>query len=1392
LADHPRLSVIVPFQDVEVYLAECLESIARQSFADFEVILVDDGSTDGSTRIAMEYCARDARFRLIRQEPHGPGHARNTGLRAMHPQGEFLAFVDGDDVIPEYAYELLVRTLEESGSDFVSGNVQMMNSTKKWQSPLHKGPMQKNRRGTHITRFDALIYDRTVWNKLFRRSFWDYHFIEFPEGVLYEDSWVNMFAHFRAEKVDVITDIVYFWRRRDGGAAPSITQRHTELSNLRDRVAAVQSVSRFLAERRSRLYEESKRKYDLACLKSDLMLHLKVLPDADEEYQQAFMDWANEFLDEADPTIIDELPADARVKWLLVREWRLAELLDVIQFERRGGPMPVQRRFHRYLKYPYLGDRQVGLDKKAYRLDKELSLHGSLSGAHWAADSDLLTLTGTAYIRFINVHKKHMSVKAIALRNKKQGRIVISSARTTYAPQATENSQQNRYCYDWAGFEAHIDTTRLKRKGKWVEGTWDVAAGVLSRGLFRYRGISRGGSGTAANPPYRYVDRNTRVLPLFLQGKLKLRVEVVRCRITGHRVVGEQLELRGVYLGPTVPAWGKLRVTGMNGAGRHDARVHFTPGGEGWCTFTTRLPLRALVPSFRAIAQGGVDIPQSWNMGSNGWKTTFHVEGRKMTIYPVMGEDTPDGHYRMPASLQTREGDCEVVVHRNGSGYLVLFERATLPIATDFVWHQDGSLEVHGRYAAVDRLSASEYKAAHIVVRSRAHGAERKVPLSWDGRNFRFALTPAAMRTLAGDIPLASGRWDFFLRRQDLSAVAREDRLDDLMVKIDQSLIRAFPQDHEENARRYELQAEAYDRLSLLVHSAMPDDARGPYRQKLLRTRAYPAARHAPVRPAVLFDAFKGTQYSDSPRALHEELIRRGTPLEHLWVVRDDQVQVPPTATPVRMWSPEWYEALATSRYVVANNHLPDWFQKREGQVVVQTWHGTPLKKIGHDIEAIHFADQRYLERVEKEVQNWDMLVSPNSFSTPILKRAFGFPGEMVECGYPRNDILRRPGTAQREQEIRRRIGLPEGKRVVMYAPTWRDDQFYAPGKYKLDFRIDLADARARLGADHVLLVRRHPNVVDPVPGAGDGFVFDVSDYPDMADLSLITDVMITDYSSLMFDYVNTGRPILFFTYDLDHYRDTLRGFYFDFERSAPGPLVYTSQELVAAIRDIDRIQDAYAERYQWFQREFCDLDDGYASARLADRMLVAGGDLAAQDATAPAVGTVDTRHAVRALTPIQWDNRNWFDPHRRAVHPANAGTARMIDAMPAQPRHGSGAAPTWTQAQAEGQGQPQAQRHVQVQGRPRAQEYGRNQEHVQAQEYGRDQEHVQAQEYGQNQEHVQARGWAGAEPEQPVGAGQPHPGVSQLTPARFQPPFGRVPTAPQQPDGRTYEGVVV
>jgi CDP-glycerol glycerophosphotransferase len=174
---------------------------------------------------------------------------------------------------------------------------------------------------------------------------------------------------------------------------------------------------------------------------------------------------------------------------------------------------------------------------------------------------------------------------------------------------------------------------------------------------------------------------------------------------------------------------------------------------------------------------------------------------------------------------------------------------------------------------------------------------------------------------------------------------------------------------------------------------------------------------------------------------------------------------------------------------------------------------------------------------------------------------------------------------------------------VVLYAPTWRDDQFHGAGRYRFVPRLDLDHARRALAADHVLLVRRHPNQVDEIPQAGDGFVWDVSTYPDAADLLALTDVLVTDYSSLMFDFANTGRPMLFFTYDLDHYRDNLRGFYVDFEADSPGPLLSTSAEVVDAIRNVDAVSTTFRARYERFAERFCDLDDGKATGRVVDRL---------------------------------------------------------------------------------------------------------------------------------------------------------------------------------------------
>lgn len=343
---------------------------------------------------------------------------------------------------------------------------------------------------------------------------------------------------------------------------------------------------------------------------------------------------------------------------------------------------------------------------------------------------------------------------------------------------------------------------------------------------------------------------------------------------------------------------------------------------------------------------------------------------------------------------------------------------------------------------------------------------------------------------------------------------------------------------------------------------------------------------------AIFFESFYGQSAGCNPRALDRELARRAPNATRYWSVVDLSVPVPEGAVAVVEGSPEWWRARGAARLLIVNDWLRRRFARKAGQKVLQTWHGTPLKRL-----ALHRPgfDPRRMAAVVKESRRWNVLIAQNLYAARILKKAYAFFGKPIWTdGYPRNDMLVTGDGA----ETRRALGIGADERVLLYAPTWRDDRAEI---------VDFVDPQLLAEqTDAVVLVRGHSRTLQPGKDHAGARVIDVTGYPETARLLMVADALITDYSSVMFDYSVTGKPMFFLVPDLEHYRGQLRGFYFDLAQRAPGPLVASQDELVSALLD-ESVPGRFGPRYAAWRRQFNRLDDGQAAERVVSRLLDLG-----------------------------------------------------------------------------------------------------------------------------------------------------------------------------------------
>ncbi|HEU0257407.1 MAG TPA: CDP-glycerol glycerophosphotransferase family protein [Microbacteriaceae bacterium] len=381
---------------------------------------------------------------------------------------------------------------------------------------------------------------------------------------------------------------------------------------------------------------------------------------------------------------------------------------------------------------------------------------------------------------------------------------------------------------------------------------------------------------------------------------------------------------------------------------------------------------------------------------------------------------------------------------------------------------------------------------------------------------------------------------------------------------------------------------------ALTIGAPLNDDERSSAGQERLAARYRKERR---LEDAVFFESFYGQNASCNPRGIDRALAALRPDVTRYWSVADRSVPVPHGAVAVVEGTEAWWHARARARTLVVNDWLRKRYRRRYGQTVLQTWHGTPLKRIA--LMKRGLGPHARLAAL-REQSRWDLMLAQNPFSVAMFRKAYAFRRAIWQEGYPRNDILV-TGDAALRASVRRRLGVTDETRLVLYAPTWRDDR---PGEVN---HIHAERFRALLGDGYAVLVRGHSRTLLPghaVTGAG---VSDVTGYPDVSELLLAADIVITDYSSIMFDATVTGKPLFFFVPDLERYRDTLRGFTFDLMEAAPGAVTTTVAELAEAVRHAGTLAAEYAERYARWRARFNPRDDGHAGRRVVLRMIRAG-----------------------------------------------------------------------------------------------------------------------------------------------------------------------------------------
>ncbi len=1141
--------MVVSVHNAEHYLQECLRSLLNQSLRRLEVIAVDDGSTDGSVQILHQVAASDRRLKVVLSHQRGASVARNLGV--SRARGAYLTFVQAHDTIPRTAFSRMVGSLQRSGSDFVVGGVQRVRNGSgtrpAWVTTVH----QFDRIATTVDEFPLAMHDLALFNRVYRTSFWTDAVMSLPEQSDYAALLSNVTAYLRASSFDVLRAVTYLWHVRSDHA--SIVQERYDRQTLDERLPVLKAAWEIVSTGSSATVAGA---WLGGVLDAELGLYLEYAGTGDEAYRELLQETARHFYELATPAAWEHVRVDRRLRVWLAVQGRWAALETCIEYFRLSGVVPPTR----VVDGRVLADvpfRDVLGDVPTVCLElaaSQTSLTACIEKCFWEPDGRL-RVEGWAFIRGIDLRSTTPTLTA-SLVEPVTGRRVDLTLEPIHVPQASRWLNQPNQSYDTSGFRLRIDPADLPTVDPADEvRRWFLELDNTTLGVHRHdRAHAVIRSGIALRMRARDLtgaDDPVRVVPVMdLDEGFAVQVRPDRVRAT-RLVSGAQGRVSGTLkiMNPIAVPVVAVRVA------RNDAQVEVpvTQLGGGLLGFELDLP-------------PGEGTQRRWNVRALG------EDGRR---YRVSWPDEGSAGRRVTST--------------DGSLSWLRSPRAFAEIITDPRSLQATSLVLTADLLSVEvetvGLPALDLRRARLTGPASSVGVLDVIELGAGA--FRLDFPTRTQIWGAADFPLPTG--------------IHTITLDNLVCGTTDAFLEHCPIFGRTESHGYTVARSAgRDRLTINLRAPLSDDERGRYAQTRLSSW-YQTADFTP-RDAVLFQCYRGEFSTDSQREIHEELRRRGSGLTLLWAVSTLSVPLPEGAVPLLIGSRAWYEAVGSARYLCQNIDYDRFFRKRPHQKYLQTFHGYPWKSMGVSLwRAQGKSESMIAAECVRRTSSWDSIIVPAPFCEELYRREYRYPHEVLVTGYPRDDALVISDAEAVRTEVLERLGIPTTKKVVLYAPTWRDTVATGAWTAQMFDELDLDQLTAALGDDYALLLRGHNYNLRGGSTGSTASVLDVSSYPEINELILASDVAILDYSSLRFDWMLTNKPVLFFVPDLADYLSA-RTVLFEYAPTAPGPLLHSTEEVLAALRNLDEISAGYAADRERFNFEYQGLHDGHATERVVDR----------------------------------------------------------------------------------------------------------------------------------------------------------------------------------------------